>query len=203
MTIHKEGYTSIALCILFIFISNALIQFYLPQATTFKWIIYILSAIFFVAVIYFFRSPTINVVLDDNAFLSPASGKVVAIDEVDEPEFLKGRAIKILIAISAFNNHVNLNPITGKVKYIKSDGHTTIATESSTGVVIVYRQIPGITKRVISLLKEGDTVKQGTKFGFAMLGSRIDVFLPVGTKTNVNIDDIVKAGQTVLARSNS
>jgi len=199
MTIHKEGYTSIALCILFIFVSNALIQFYLPQANTFKWIVYILSFLLFVAVVYFFRNPSVDIMPDEKAVLSPADGRVIAVEEVNEPEFIKGQSIKISIAISPLNIHVNRNPVKGTVKYVNSDSHTTIGVENSAGVPIAYRQVPGFTKHVINYAKVGDTVEQGQKFGFTMIGSKLEVFLPIGTKTDVDIDDVVKGGQTILA----
>ncbi|MEO6524926.1 MAG: phosphatidylserine decarboxylase [Mucilaginibacter sp.] len=203
MTIHKEGYTSIALCILFIFVSNALIQFYMPQATTFKWIVYILSFLLFVAVVYFFRSPSVDVISDEKAVLSPADGKVVSIEEVNEPEFLKGRSTKISIAISPLNTHTNRNPVKGTVKYVNTDGHTTIAVENAAGTPIVYRQIPGFSKRIITYVKQGDAVEQGQKFGFSMLGSKLEVFLPIGTNVDVDVDDAVKGGHTILARLKS
>jgi phosphatidylserine decarboxylase len=203
MRFHKEGYTSLALCILFIFVINALIQFYLPQATAFKWIVYILSFLAFISVIYFFRSPSIDVVYDEKAVLSPVDGKIVSIEEVNEPQFLKGLSTKITIAISPLDTHTNRNPVKGIVKYVNTDGHTTIGVENAAGTSIAYRQIPGFTKRVITYAKVGDTVEQGQKFGFSMIGSKLEVFLPGGTSIDVDIDDVVKGGQTILARLKS
>jgi phosphatidylserine decarboxylase len=99
---------------------------------------------------------------------------------------------------------VNRNPVKGKVKYATADkGSTSIAVENGSGTTVFYRQVGGLTKRVVSYVKEGDVVEQGTPFGFSMLGSHIDVFLPIGTKASVETGDIVKGGQTVLAQLKS
>lgn len=204
MTIHKEGYTSIALCILIIFVLNAFLQIYFPGANAVRWIVYILSALFFVSTVVFFRDPSISIITDEKAILSPADGKVITIEETDETSFLKDRRIKISIAIAPVNVHTNRNPVKGTVKYaFAGNGRTTTAVETNSGIIIVYEQIGGITKRVISHLKQGDTVEQGQKFGFSMLGARADVYLPIGTKINVEVDDAVKGGLTVLARINA
>jgi phosphatidylserine decarboxylase len=200
MRFHKEGYTPLALCILFIFVLNALIQFYFPQANAFKWIIYILSFLFFVAIILFFRSPSVNIAPDEKAVLSPADGKIVSIGEVEETEFLKDRRIQVSIAIAPTDVHVNRNPVTGVVKFVKQNGHTTIAVANTAGITILYRQLPGsLSKRIITYTKQGDAVKQGEQFGFSALGSRVDVLLPVGTKLNVELNAVVKGGLTALA----
>src|SRR5665213_2150181 len=119
MTIHKEGYTSIALCILVIFVSNALIQFYYPDAHVLKWIVYILSALLFIIILQFFRSPSISISATENEVLCPADGKVVVIEETDETEYLKDRRIQVSIFMSPINVHVNRNPISGVVKYFR------------------------------------------------------------------------------------
>ena len=119
MTIHKEGYTSLAVTILFIFVLNAVIQFYLPQAHSLKWFVYILSALLFLIILQFFRSPKLTITQDETQVLCPADGKVVVIEETDEPEFLKDRRIQISVFMSPINVHVNRNPISGVVKYFK------------------------------------------------------------------------------------
>lgn len=205
MTIHKEGYTSIALCILIIFVVNAFLQFYFPGAIFIKWFVYTLSVGFFISTVVFFISPSITIATNDAAVLSPADGTIVAIEEAEETEFLNGRAIKISIAIGRNNQHVNRNPVKGIVKYASATNSNSItAVENADGTAVVYKQVGGgLTKRVISHLKAGDTVVQGAKFGFAMLGARVDVYLPTGTTIDVDIDDKVKGGQTVLARFSS
>ena len=216
MTFHKEGYTSLALCILFIFVLNALIQFFLPGALFFKWIIYIFSFALFVIIVQFFRSPKIKVVQNPSQVLCPADGKVVVIEQTTESEFLKDKRIQLSVFMSPLNVHVNRNPISGIVKYFKyhpgkylmawhpksstENERTTVAVENSKGAVVLYRQIAGaLARRIVWYVKEGDKVQQGEQFGFIKFGSRVDVFLPLGSKILVGLDEVVKGGVTVLA----
>jgi phosphatidylserine decarboxylase len=216
MTIHKEGYTSIALCILFIFVLNAIIQFYFPQAIAFKWIIYILSFALFVIILQFFRSPSIEIATDETQVLCPADGKVVVIEEVEETEYLKDKRIQISVFMSPINVHINRNPIAGVVKYFKyhpgkylvawhpksstENERTTIAIQNSAGITVLFRQIAGaLARRIVWYVKEGDVVEQGQQFGFIKFGSRVDIFLPLDTKVNVTLGEVVKGGKTVLA----
>jgi phosphatidylserine decarboxylase len=216
MTIHKEGYTSIALCVLLIFVSNALIQFYYPSAHTLKWIVYILSGALFLIILQFFRSPSFHIHVDEKNVLCPADGKVVVIEETDETEYLKDRRIQISVFMSPINVHVNRNPISGIVKYFRyhpgkylvawhpksstENERTTIVIENTAGVSVLFRQIAGaMARRIVWYVKEGDQVEQGKQFGFIKFGSRVDVFLPLGTKVNVGIGEVVKGGRTVLA----
>ena len=216
MTIHKEGYTSIALCILFIFVLNAVIQFYYPQAYTIKWIIYILSFFLFIIILQFFRSPSITINEDETQVLCPADGKVVVIEETQETEYLKDKRIQLSVFMSPVNVHINRNPISGVVKYFKynpgkylvawhpksstENERTTIVIENSAGVSVLFRQIAGaLARRIVWYVKEGDTVGQGQQFGFIKFGSRVDVFLPLGSKIKVEIGEAVKGGRTILA----
>lgn len=216
MTIHKEGYTSIALTILFIFVLNAIVQYLLPDLNWLHWVIYILSFILFVIVLQFFRSPSLMVQTNDDQVLCPADGKVVVIEETEETEFLKDRRIQISVFMSPINVHINRNPISGKVSFSKyhpgkflvawhpksstENERTTIVVENSHGVSVLYRQIAGaLARRIVCYLKEGDEVVQGEQFGFIKFGSRVDVFLPLGSEINVELNQVVKGGVTVLA----
>jgi len=216
MTIHKEGYTSLALCILFIAVLNAVIQFYLPQAHTLKLVIYIASALLFLIILQFFRNPHFAITQDETQVLCPADGKVVVIEEADETEYLKDRRIQVSVFMSPVNVHVNRNPISGIVKYFKyhpgkylvawhpksstENERTTVVTENSEGTPVLFRQIAGaLARRIVWYVKEGDEVKQGEQFGFIKFGSRVDIYLPLGTKINVELGQVVKGGRTVLA----
>jgi phosphatidylserine decarboxylase len=216
MTFHKEGYTSLAICILFIFVLNALIQFYFPELHALKWFIYILSFLLFVIIVQFFRSPNISIAKDEKTVLCPADGKVVVIEEADETEYLKDRRIQLSVFMSPINVHVNRNPISGIVKYFKyhpgkylvawhpksstENERTTVVTENKAGVPVLFRQIAGaLARRIVWYVKEGDVVEQGDQFGFIKFGSRVDLFLPLGSTIKVNIGDVVKGGRTVLA----
>ena len=216
MTIHKEGYSSIALCILFIFILNAIIQYLLPDLNWLHWIIYILSFVLFVIILQFFRSPNIILVRNDEQVICPADGKVVVIEETEETEFLKDRRIQISVFMSPINVHVNRYPTSGKVVYSKyhpgkflvawhpksstENERTTIVVENGNKVSVLFRQIAGaLARRIVCYTKEGDEAVQGEQFGFIKFGSRVDVFLPLGTEINVELNQIVKGGVTVLA----
>jgi phosphatidylserine decarboxylase len=216
MTIHKEGYTSLALSILFIFVLNALIQFYYPEAHTLKWIIYIFSALFFLVILQFFRSPFLDISTDETTVLCPADGKVVVIEETEETEYLKDKRIQLSVFMSPINVHVNRNPIAGVVSYFKyhkgkylvawhpksstENERTTVVVQNSEGVSVLFRQIAGaMARRIVWYVKEGDFVEQGQQFGFIKFGSRVDVFLPLGSNVLVNIGDVVKGGRTILA----
>jgi len=216
MTIHKEGYTSIALCVLFIFVLNAVIQFYFPHAHAVKWIIYILSFLLFVTILQFFRSPSLSISSDETQVLCPADGKVVVIEETIETEFLKDKRIQLSVFMSPVNVHINRNPISGVVKYFKYNAgkylvawhpkssteneRTTIVIENSAGVAVLFRQIAGaLARRIVWYVKEGDEVQQGEQFGFIKFGSRVDVFLPLGSSIKVQIGEKVKGGRTILA----
>jgi phosphatidylserine decarboxylase len=216
MTIHKEGYTSIALCILFIFVLNAVVQFFWPDTSWIHWAAYILSFIVFVIILQFFRSPRINVAAHDAHVICPADGKVVVIEETEETEFLKDRRIQLSIFMSPINVHVNRYPIGGIVKYFKyhpgkflvawhpksstENERTTVVVENENGVAVLFRQIAGaMARRIVCYSKEGEKAEQGGQFGFIKFGSRVDVFLPLGTEINVKLGDVVKGGITVLA----
>ena len=216
MTIHKEGYTSIALCILFIFVLNAVVHYLLPDTTWLIWIIYILSFALFAIILQFFRSPAITIVKNDQHVICPADGKVVVIEETEETEFLKDKRIQVSVFMSPINVHINRNPISGIVKYYRyhpgkflvawhpksstENERTTVVIENKAGVSVLFRQIAGaLARRIVCYSKEGQEAVQGEEFGFIKFGSRVDLFLPLGTEIKVGLGDTVKGGITVLA----
>lgn len=220
MTIHKEGYTSIALCILFIFMINAVIQFLFPDLKWLHWTIYILSFTLFIIILQFFRSPFIHLEQNETQVICPADGKVVVIEETEETEYLKDKRIQLSVFMSPINVHVNRNPVSGIVKYFKyhpgkflvawhpksstENERTTVVIETSNGVSILFRQIAGaLARRIVCYSKEGEQAVQGEQFGFIKFGSRVDIFLPLGTEVNVDLGQAVKGGTTVLARLTS
>jgi phosphatidylserine decarboxylase len=216
MTIHKEGYTSIALSILFIFVTNTAIKYYIPDVTWFVWFWYILSFALFVIILQFFRSPSRSLTFHDRKIICPADGKVVVIEETVENEFFKDKRIQVSVFMSPVNVHINRNPISGVVKFFKyhpgkylfawdpksstENERTTTVVEHKSGTQILYRQIAGaLARRIVWYAKEGDQVEQSQEFGFIKFGSRVDVFLPMGTQINVSLNEVVKGGVTVLA----
>lgn len=216
MTIHKEGYTSLALCILFIAITNALAHYYLPDLLWLRYFLYAFSFVLFIIILQFFRSPGIKVSQHTDHIICPADGKVVVIEETDESEYLKDRRIQISIFMSPVNVHVNRYPLSGVVKFFKyhpgkflvawhpksstENERTTVVVESSAGTQVLFRQIAGaLARRIVCYAKEGENVEQGSQFGFIKFGSRVDVFLPLGTEIKVELNQVVKGGKTVLA----
>jgi phosphatidylserine decarboxylase len=166
-------------------------------------------------VAYFFRDP--ERVGDRGASLvvSPADGKLIMITEVDEPSFVQGRAIRLSIFMNVFNVHVNRYPVDGIVKYIhynKGKFFNASAEKSSLeneqmsvgietgGHRVLLRQIAGlIARRIVTYSKLGETVKQGDRMGIIRFGSRVDVFLPMGSTVRAKLGDVTTAGVTILA----
>ncbi|MET3113066.1 phosphatidylserine decarboxylase [Pedobacter sp. CG_S7] len=215
MTIHKEGYTTIAITLLFIFVINAFIDYRYADITWLRWLIYILSFSLFLIVLQFFRNPKRAFFTDDNLLICPADGKVVVIEETEEGEYFKNKRLQVSIFMSPVNVHINRNPISGVVKFFKyhpgkylaawnpksstENERTTVVVAHSSGVEVLYRQIAGaLARRIVWYVKEGDIVEQGKEFGFIKFGSRVDIFLPQGTKVNVELNQMVKGGITVL-----
>ena len=119
MTFHKEGYTSLAICVLFIFIINALVQWFAPGHLILTRLVYLLSLFLFITILQFFRSPKISIVKNELQILSPADGEVVVIEETSETEYFKDKRIQVSIFMSPVNVHINRNPIGGLVSYFK------------------------------------------------------------------------------------
>ncbi|WP_443937184.1 phosphatidylserine decarboxylase family protein [Pedobacter sp. MW01-1-1] len=216
MTIHKEGYTSIALTILFIFVLNAFVEYKFHDITWLRWFVYIFSFALFVIVLQFFRNPSRTFSAGENLVICPADGKVVVIEETEEGEYFKDKRLQVSIFMSPVNVHINRHPISGVVKFFKyhpgkylaawnpksstENERTTTVVEHKNGTPILFRQIAGaLARRIVWYIKEGDQVVQTEQFGFIKFGSRVDIFLPVGTKVNVALNDVVKGGITTLA----
>lgn len=215
-TFHKEGYTSLALAILVVFILNALVHYYYAPVVWLNWLVYILSFLLIAIIVQFFRNPRFDIDHNDDQVLAPADGKVVVIEETEETEFLKDRRIQVSIFMSPINVHVNRHPIAGIVAYFRyhpgkylvawhpksstENERTTIAVTHKSGVTVLFRQIAGaLARRIVWYVNEGDEAEQGEQFGFIKFGSRVDVYLPLGTGINVSIGDVVKGGRTVIA----
>ena len=165
-------------------------------------------------VAYFFRDPERSGERGPTLVVSPADGKLIMITEVDEPSFVKGRAIRLSIFMNVFNVHVNRYPVDGVVRYIhynKGKFFNAAAEKSSleneqmsVGIEIgryrvLVRQIAGlIARRIVTYSKLGETVRQGDRMGIIRFGSRVDVFLPVGSTLRAKVGDITVAGVTIL-----
>ena len=165
-------------------------------------------------VAYFFRDPERLGERGPSLVVSPADGKLIMITEVDEPSFIKGRAIRLSIFMNVFNVHVNRYPVDGIVRYVhynKGKFFNAAAEKSSleneqmsvgidTGRYrLLVRQIAGlIARRIVTYSKMDEKVRQGERMGIIRFGSRVDVFLPHGSKVRAKLGDLTTAGMTIL-----
>ncbi len=217
MYIHREGYGHIAIAtVLWLLISWANYHFVFDFSVILYWLIQIVFFLIWFWVLWFFRIPVRKFTTGDNLVIAPADGKVVVIEETEEPEYFKGRRLQVSIFMSPLNVHVNRSPITGKVDYVKyhpgkylvawhpkssTENERTTVVVSNKNVTLLMRQIAGaMARRIRYYVKDGNTIEQNAEFGFIKFGSRVDVFFPTGTKIDVNIGDAVKGGQTILAK---
>ncbi|MEI9808471.1 MAG: phosphatidylserine decarboxylase family protein [Bacteroidota bacterium] len=216
MTIHKEGYTSIAVAAIIFGVIN-LLSFYFfsfeqPIITS---VLFIITLGLFLFIISFFRIPKRKLTIQENAIVAPADGKVVVIEEVQADEYFTDRRIQVSIFMSPLNVHVNRNPISGEVAYSQYHKgkylvawHPKSSTENERhsvvyrkgGKEILVKQIAGaLARRIINYLKAGQIVKQTDEMGFIKFGSRVDLLLPLDAKINVKIGDTPQGGVTVIA----
>jgi len=170
-------------------------------------------------VLQFFRNPKISINKNENYILSPVDGKVVIIEEVFEPEFFNDKRLQVSVFMSPLNVHVTRYPISGNIIFSKyhpgkhlvawhpksstKNERTTVVVENNNFGKILYRQIAGaVAKRIINYAKTGKKAVQGEDAGFIKFGSRVDLFLPVGSKINVSMNESVKGGVTVISSNN-
>jgi phosphatidylserine decarboxylase len=176
----------------------------------------VVSALFWLFIISFFRIPNRPLTQDDSAIVSPCDGKVVVIEEVVDPEYFKDKRLQISIFMSPANVHVNRNPLSGEVLYnqyhpgkylvawdpkssTENERHSVVIKRENTPVLV--KQIAGaVARRIVNYLAVGQSVKQGEELGFIKFGSRVDLLLPVGTKVDVALNQVVKGGVDVIAR---
>lgn len=221
MKLHREGYTIMLVSTLVIgvlLVGNYFLYQSL-QIGFLYWFLNIGLIVLLGLIVQFFRIPIIHEVYTDNEIICPADGKVVAIEEAVETEYFKDKRIQISIFMSPLNVHANFNPIAGLVKYVKyhkglflvawhpksstDNERSTIVIEHINGQEVLFRQIAGaVARRICYYAKEGQNVEAGKEFGFIKFGSRIDVFLPIGTKVDVKIGDVVKGRLTRLGKFN-
>ena len=212
--IHKEGYFTLIISAIVLFVASGLIYTFFPPIIWFSTLVFLALWLFLVS---FFRNPkrTIDQYADDIVYC-PADGKIVVIENTNESEVLKDERIQVSIFMSPLNVHVNRNPISGKVTFFKyhpgafykawnpkastENERTTVMIENPKGKVL-FRQIAGaLARRIMWYVSQGDEVKQGEDMGFIKLGSRVDVFLPKDAKVEVEMGQMVSGNKTVLAR---
>ena len=182
------------------------------------WIVYLLLVVLCGLILYFFRDPDRFPPEDpdNNLVISPADGKVVLIQTVDENEYMNSKAIQVSIFLSPLNVHVNRNPISGKLEYLKYypgkylmawEDHASELNERAhfgvkheNGTKILFKQITGfLARRIVYNLEEGDRLKAGDRFGIMKFGSRMDVLLPENAIIKVKKGDLTVAGESIVA----
>ena len=212
---HKEGakiiLISTSLTVVIFLLSHKFIDVLLLEKT-----VQLVTLFFLIMILQFFRNPKRTVAINENHIIAPVDGKVVVIEEVFEPEYFKDKRLQVSIFMSPINVHVTRYAMSGKINFSKyhpgkylvawhpkastENERTTVVMEHENGKSILMRQIAGaLARRIVYYCKEGEHLQQGEEFGFIKFGSRVDVFVPVGTKIDVQLNQVVKEEITTLA----
>ena len=212
---HKEGHT-IILIFLFAVIADILLLEYILDDGLIKLILQSVSILILLLILQFFRNPVRNTIINEKHIISPVDGKVVNIEKVYEKEYFKDERLQVSIFMSPFNVHVTRYPISGKVNFSKyhpgeylvawhpksseKNERTTIVLENEVVGEILYRQIAGaLARRIVNYAKVGENVTQGKDAGFIKFGSRVDLFLPVDSILNIEINQHVRGGEDIIS----
>ncbi len=212
---HKEGYKIITITIISLLILNS-ISYAFIISNIGHTIVSIFSLVVLALILQFFRNPKRDTQVSDTTIVSPVDGKVVVIEEVFEKEYFKEKRLQVSVFMSPINVHVTRHPINGKVAYSKyhpgkylvawhpkasEENERTTVVVKNDKVAVLYRQIAGaLAKRIVNYAKEEETVIQGTDSGFIKFGSRVDLYLPIGTPLEVTLNQKVKGGENVIAK---
>ena len=216
MTIHREGHTVLFVLLIVLFGLNWLVFSYYPQSPLVQNSAILVSVVFYLLILQFFRNPVFDITPNNKHVLAPADGKVVVIEETEETEYFKSRKKQISIFMSPVNVHVNRSPVSGVISFFKyhpgkylvawhpksstENERTTVAVKMQNGAEVVFRQIAGaLARRIKWYIKEGQEIEQGQEFGFIKFGSRVDIFLPLDAEITVKVGDITKGGRTIIA----
>ena len=212
---HKEGYKIIFISLVSFIAAIILIDKFI-DISWLKMALQLVFLFFFVMILQFFRNPKRIVSLNENHIIAPVDGKVVVIEEVFEAEYFKDKRLQVSIFMSPINVHVTRYAMSGKINFSKyhpgkylvawhpkastENERTTIVVENKTFGEILYRQIAGaLAKRIINYAEKGTQVIQGEDAGFIKFGSRVDLYLPLGTKIAVKLNDKAVGGKTIIA----
>ena len=216
MTIHKEGYKSIAItAIIFAIINLASFYFISYNWPWLSWLIFVVTLGLLLFIISFFRVPNRQLTTGDNLIICPADGKVVVIEEIVDVEYFKDKRLQVSVFMSPANVHQNRNPVGGEIVYnqyhkgkylVAWDPKSSTENERHSVVIrhpkgeLLVKQIAGaLAKRIINYLSVGQKVQQSAEYGFIKFGSRVDVLLPPNAKVKVQLNQVVKGGVTILA----
>ncbi len=215
MAIHKEGYRIILITFLIAATLNIVVYFVSEENILALKIAGLLTFILLFIVVGFFRSPRRESFNNKDAILAPADGKVVTIEEVEESEYLKTKCLQVSVFMSPLNVHINWYPVSGVIKFFKhhsgrhkaaylpksssENERTTIVLEHESNLLILIRQVAGaMARRIVSYVDEGRNIEQGEQMGFIKFGSRVDIYLPLGTKIDVELNQEVRGKQTII-----
>lgn len=216
---HKEGAQIILISTLLTAIIVLLADSLLSEYFYIQKIVQVLCIVFLILILQFFRNPTRKTPFNADHIISPVDGKVVVIEEVFEPEFLKNQCRQVSIFMSPINVHVTRYPMSGNVifsqyhagkflvawhpKASTDNERTTVVVENQSIGKVLYRQIAGaLAKRIVNYAQTNQRVVQGEDAGFIKFGSRVDLYLPLDLDINVNLNQKVKGGITVVAKKN-
>jgi phosphatidylserine decarboxylase len=217
MKIHKEGYSTIVIVLVLLAATLSIINYFNPVQTPVHWVFYAASVVFFLFILRFFRNPFRTVTIDNNSIISPADGKVVVLEETFENEYFKDKRLLVSIFMSPNNVHKNWYPLSGIIKYYRHHAgkflvawhpksselneRTTVVIKPENHGEILVRQIAGaVAQRIVCYAGEGLNIDQGEELGFIKFGSRVDIFLPLGTKVLVEKNQKVKGCCDVIAQ---
>lgn len=218
--IHHEGTNILLIGLIVLLAINIPLWLYvkiiaIPIAVT------AVTAVLYLLAVNFFRSPRRHFTGDPKgAVVSSVDGRVVALEEVYEPEVLKCRCLQLSVFMSIFNVHANWYPVDGKVLMVKhhngrflsaylpksstDNERSTILIETTGGQQVLVRQIAGaVARRIVTYAEKGDEARIDEHLGFIKFGSRVDIYLPLGTETFVNIGDTTTGGITLVGRLKS
>ena len=215
--IHKEGYKILAFGLIGLLILNIAVNFIWADMRIVRWAFLICSFMLYIFLLFFFRLPARSLETDPGLIYAPADGKVVVIEETMENEYFKDMRLQVSIFMSPFNMHSNRYPVSGKVKYVchhngqnmvawhpkssELNERSTIVIKTTEGTEVMIRQIAGaVARRIVTYAKENVDVRQGDELGFIKFGSRVDIFLPLGTEVEIPILQQVKANKSIIAK---
>ena len=215
---HKEGHQIILFTFLILVVIALIAEYQLSRLPVLKYFLQVLCIVALILELQFFRNPKRDTPLNPNHIIAPVDGKVVIIEEVFEKEYFKDNRLQVSIFMSPLNVHVTRYPISGEVvfskyhpgKYLVAwhpksselNERTTIVVRNETFGEILYRQIAGaVARRIVNYAQEGDQAIQGEDAGFIKFGSRVDLFLPIGTPIDVVLNQTVKGGIQPIAHS--
>jgi phosphatidylserine decarboxylase len=172
--------------------------------------------LFLIIILQFFRNPKRDLIVNNNVIIAPVDGKVVVIEEVFESEYFKDKRLQVSIFMSPINVHVTRFAASGRINFSQyhpgkflvawhpkaseENERTTVVIETKNFGEILYRQIAGaLARRIVNYAEEGMQVVQGEDAGFIKFGSRVDIFLPLGTEINVKLNQKAIGNQTIIA----